>query len=103
MSMSAIHSLRCTVVSTFSGCAAMPESLPSHFAQNKNVAAEPKPRMMTSATLPVSANVTSVPHFAMSMPNGATNMTMMPAIMKRARRGMRSNSRSMSSMLRLPM
>ena len=54
------------------------------------------------ATLPVSAKLTSVPHFAISMPNGATNMIMMPAIMKRARRGMRSNMRSMSSMSRLP-
>ena len=80
----------------------MPESLPSHLAQNRNVAAEPKPRMRIRATLPVSAKLTSVPHFAMSMPNGATNMIMMPAIMKRARRGMRSNMRSMSSMSRLP-
>ena len=39
----------------------------------------------------------------MSMPNGAMNMHMMPSIMKRARRGMRSNRRSMSSMSRLPM
>ena len=31
------------------------------------------------------------------------NMHMMPSIMKRARRGMRSNKRSMSSMSRLPM
>ena len=55
-----------------------------------------------SATLPVSTNDTSVAHFAMSMPKGATNMHIMPSIMKRARRGMRSKSRSMSSMLRLP-
>ena len=81
----------------------MPESLPSHFAQNRNVAAEPNARSTTSATCPASANDASVAHLATSMPKGATNMTMMPSIMKRARRGMRSNRRSMSSMSRLPM
>ena len=55
------------------------------------------------ATWPVSTNDTSVAHLATSMPNGAMNMHMMPSIMKRAKRGMRSNSRSMSSMSRLPM
>ena len=41
-------------------------------------------------------------HLASSMPNGAMNMHRIPSIMKRARRGMRSNNRSMSSMSRLP-
>ncbi len=81
----------------------MPASLPIHFAQNMNVAAEPNARMSTRATWSMSTNDTSVAHFATSMPNGAMNMHMMPSIMKRARRGMRSNSRSMSSMSRLPM
>ena len=99
---SAAHSDLCTESSTFCGSPAIPESLPSHFAQNMNVAAEPNASRMMSATLPVSTNDTSVAHFAISMPKGATNMHMMPSIMKRARRGMRSKSRSMSSMLRLP-
>ena len=103
MIMSAVHSVRCTDVSTFSGRAAMPESLPSHLAQNKNVAAEPNARMMISPTHSVFTKLESVAHFAMSMPKGATNITMMPAIMKRARRGMRSKSRSMASISRLPM
>ena len=42
-------------------------------------------------------------HLAMSMPNGATNMAMMPSIMRRAKRGMRSNRRSIDSMSREPM
>ena len=81
----------------------MPESLPSHFAQNMNVAAEPNASKMMRTTCFVSTNETSVAHFAISMPNGAMNMHMMPSIIKRAKRGMRSNSRSMSSMSRLPM
>ena len=50
MTMMATHSLECTLASTFSGRAAMPESLPSHFAQNMNVAAEPNARSTMSAT-----------------------------------------------------
>ena len=102
-SVVANHSLLCTVSSTFSGCPAMPASLPSHLAQNMKVAALPKARMRMSATWWVSTKDTSVAHFAMSMPKGAMNMHMMPSIMKRARRGMRSNKRSISSMSRLPM
>ena len=59
--------------------------------------------MMRKNTLPVSANDTSVAHLDTSMPNGATNMPMMPSIIKRVRCGRRLNSPSMSSMLRLPM
>ena len=103
MTMTAAHSLACTSRSTFSRAAAMPESFPSHFAQNMNVAAEPNARMTMSATCPVSAKETRVAHFATSMPNGAMNMHKMPSIMNRERRGMRSKSRSMSSMSRLPM
>ena len=80
----------------------MPESLPSHLAQNMNVAALPKAKMMMRATWRVSTKDTSVAHLASSMPKGAMNMHMMPSIMKRARRGMRSNRRSMDSMSRLP-
>ncbi len=103
MSKSDAHSVGFTVASTFSGSPAMPASLPSHLAQNMNVAALPKARMTTRATWPESTKDTSVAHLAMSMPKGAMNMHMMPSIMKRARRGIRSNKRSMSSMSRLPM
>ena len=36
------------------------------------------------------------------MPNGATNMPMMPSIIRRVSRGRRAKRPSMSSMLRLP-
>ena len=49
------------------------------------------------------ANASSAAHLETSMPNGATNMPMMPIDIRRARRGMRSNRSSMSSMFLLPM
>ncbi len=103
ITMMAIHSLVCTLSPRSRDGPAMPESLPSHLAQNMNVAAEPNARSTMSATWPVSTNDTSVAHFATSMPNGAMNMHMIPSIMKRASRGMRSNRRSISSISRLPM
>ena len=81
----------------------IPASLPSHFAQNMKVAAEPKASMSSKANWRVSTKETRVAHFATSMPNGARNMIMMPTIIMRDKRGMRSNSRSMSSMSREPM
>ena len=61
------HSERCTPASTFSAFWATPASLPSHLAQKKKVAAEPKASRMRKTTLPVSANETSVAHLEMSM------------------------------------
>ena len=49
MSASESHSLLCTVTSTLSGSLAIPASLPSHFAQNMKVAAEPNASMRMSA------------------------------------------------------
>ena len=56
----------------------IPASLPSHFAQNMNVAPEPNASINNNANWRVSTNETSVAHFATSMPNGAKNMIMMP-------------------------
>ena len=102
MVLSAIHSVLWTLPSTFSAVESTPESLASHLPQKKNVAAEPKASTMIMSTLPVCANATRAPHLDTSMPNGATNMPMMPSIIKRVRRGMRLNIPSMSSILRLP-
>ena len=102
ISARANHSLLWTESSTFCSWAAMPASLPSHLPQNMNVAALPNAGSTSSSTSPEDAKLASVAHFETIMPNGATNMAMMPSIMKRARRGMRSNKPSISSMSRLP-
>ena len=103
MERMAAHSEACTPPSTFSAFCGTPTSLPSHLVQKKNVAAEPKASMIRKMMLPVSAKDTSVAHLEISMPKGATNMPIMPSIMKRVRRGRRAKRPSMSSMLRLPM
>ena len=81
----------------------MPVNLPIHFAQNINVAALPNARIKINAIWFALINETKAAHFEINIPNGAINMAIMPTSINLARRGMRTNKASMSSIFLLPM